>query len=142
MKDDLHNNVSVKRVISPIAVGTTGTGQTGVVIDKLGYGGVEFDIAYGSISGATAVFTVTMKEGDVTGTLASVADSDMLGLEINAGLASGVRASGTTKNVTKRLGYKGLKRYVTVNVKSTVTAGAIVGVNAILHKPELMPVAT
>lgn len=142
MKADLHNNMSAVRVISPVAVGTTGTGVSGKIIDRLGYGGVEFIVEYGTITGATAVYTVTMKEGDVTGTMTSVGDSDMLGTELGAGLASGVRASGTTKNVTHRVGYKGLKRYVTMNIKSTVTATTPVAITALLFKPELAPVAT
>lgn len=142
MRADLHNNISAVRVVSPVAIGTTGTGQTGKVIDRLGYGGVEFIIDYGTITAVNAVFTATMKEGDVTGTLTSVADGDMLGLEANVVPATGTRTSGTTKNVTKRIGYKGLKRYVTMNLKSTVTAGPPVGITAILFRPEIMPVAT
>jgi hypothetical protein len=40
--NDMHNNVKVLRVISPVAIGTTGTGKTGKIIDRQGYGGVEF----------------------------------------------------------------------------------------------------
>jgi hypothetical protein len=139
---ELHNNISAQRCIAPVAVGTTGTGTTGKVIDRRGYRGVEFIISYGTITGVTSVFTVIMKEGDTTGTLTSVADADMLGLEANAGLASGTRASGTNKNVTKRIGYKGIKRYVTVLVKSTVTATTPISVDALLYGPDLGPVAT
>lgn len=142
MRADLHNNVSIVRVISPVAIGTTGTGQTGKVIDRMGYGGVEFDISYGTITATNATFTVTVKEGDVTGTMTSVADADLLGLEANVVPTTGTRTSGTTKNVTKRIGYKGIKRYVQVNIKSTATAGTPVGVNAILFKPEVAAVAT
>ena len=132
---ELHNNCEVRRVISPVAVGTTGTGQTGKIIDRQGYDGVEFLIGYGTITATAATFTVTVKEGDVTGTLTSVADADLLGTESAAGLAAGARTSGTTKNVTKKIGYKGSKRYVQVNVKSTATAGTPVSVNAVLFNP-------
>lgn len=142
MKADLHDNVSIQRVISPVAIGTTGTGQTGKIIDRQGYGGVEFDVAYGTITATNAVYTLTIKEGDVTSAMTSVADADLLGLEANAVPATGTRTSGSTKNVTKRIGYKGIKRYVQANLKSTATAGTLVAVNAILHKPELAPVAT
>lgn len=139
---ELHNYVDVERVISPVAIGTTGTGQTGKIIDRRGYRGVEFVIAYGSITATNAAYTVTVKEGDVTGTLTSVADTDLLGLEANPTPGTGTRTSGTTKNVTKRLGYVGTKRYVQCNVKSTVTAGTLVSVDAILYGPSLFPVAT
>jgi hypothetical protein len=139
---DLHNNVKVIRVISPVAVGTTGTGKTGKVIDRKGFQSVEFDVAYGAITATNAAFTVTVKEGDATGALTSVADADLLGTEAAATPGTGARASGTTMNVTKRVGYKGVKRYVQCNVKSTVTAGTPIAVNAILGDPHQAPVAT
>lgn len=130
--DDLYSGLNITRVISPVAVGTTGTGQTGKIIDRKGYiGPVLFDVSYGTITATNATYTVTVKEGDVTGTLTSVADIDLIGTEAAAVPSTGTRTSGSTKNVTKKIAYKGGKRYVQCNVKSTVTAGTIVGVNAI-----------
>jgi len=131
--DDLYSGLKVQRVISPVAVGTTGTGQTGKIIDRKGYiGPVLFNVGFGSITATNATFTVTVKEGDVTGTLTSAADADLIGTEALAGVgATGTRTSGTSKNVTKKIGYKGAKRYVQVNVKSTVTAAVPVAVTAI-----------
>lgn len=142
MPRDLHSNIKVQRVIAPIAIGTTGTGQTGKIIDRLGYQGVEFIASYGTITATDAAYTATVKHGDVTGTLTSVADGDLLGLEANVVPAIGARVSGTNKNVAKRIGYIGTKRYVTMNLKSTVSAGTIVGVNAVLSHPQTAPVAT
>lgn len=137
---DLHNNSRALRVITPVAVGTTGTGQTGKIIDRQGYGGIEFICSYGSITATNAVFTVTVKEGDVTGTLTSVADADLLGTEALAGVAAAAtRTSGTSKNVVKRIGYKGNKRYVNASIKSTVTAGTIISCEAVLYSPSVMP---
>jgi hypothetical protein len=108
--NDLHNNSRAQRVVPPVAVGTTGTGQTGKVIDRQGYGGVEFICGYGAVTATNAVFTVTVKEGDVTSSLTSVADADLLGTELLAGVgATASRVSGTSKNVVKRIGYKGLE---------------------------------
>ncbi|MBK5958104.1 hypothetical protein CCR97_08220 [Rhodoplanes elegans] len=129
--DDLYSSLKVTRVIPPVAVGTTGTGQTGKIIDRQGYvGPVLFTVGYGAITSSTAVFTVTVKEGDVTGTLTSVADTDLIGTESAAGLAAGARTSNSTKLVTKKIAYKGAKRYVQCNVKSTATAGTPVHVDA------------
>ena len=139
---DLHNNCRAQRVVSPVAVGTTGTGQTGKVIDTQGYGGVEFIVDYGTVTATNAVFTVVVKEGSVTGTLTSVAAADLLGTELLAGLAATTgRTSGTSKNVSKRVGYKGSNRYVSANISSTVTAGTPVGITAILHSPNVAPTA-
>lgn len=138
---DMHDAVQQKSVIYPQACGVTGTGVTGKVIDRQGYDSLEFFIHYGSVSGATATVTMTVLEGDATGSLASVADADLLGTEVLASLATGARASGTTKNVGKRIGYKGNKRYVTVKEVPTVTAGALVSVMAVLSNPSVRPTA-
>ena len=136
---DLHNSTRVLRVVSPVAVGTTGTGQTGKVIDRQGYSGVEFLVSYGTITATAATYTVTVVHGDATGTLTSVADADLVGTEALAGLGAATRTSGTGKNVSKRVGYRGNKRYVSANIKSTSTAGTLVSINALLHSPDVGP---
>ena len=137
---DLHNNMDATVVVEPVAVGTTGTGQTGGIIDLQGYGGVEFVVSVGAITATNAVFTVVVMEGDVTGTLTSVADADLLGTELLAGVVGATRVDGTTEKVTKRVGYNGGKRYVQANISSTVTAGTPVSISAVLHSPNVAPV--
>ena len=139
---DLHNTTRAQRVISPVAVGTTGTGQTGKIIDRQGFRGVEFICAYGSITATNAVFTVTVKDGDTTGALTSVGDWDLLGTELLAGVAAAAtRTSGVSKNVVKRIGYRGYRRYVNCSIKSTATAGTLISCEALLHSPQVMPTA-
>lgn len=138
---DLHNNMDATVCIESVAVGTTGTGQVGGVIDLQGYGGVEFVCNYGAITATNAVFSVVVQEGDVTGTLTSVADADLLGTELLAGVAAAVRTDGTTEKVCKRVGYRGAKRYVNATISSTVTAGTPVSCTAVLHSPNVAPVA-
>lgn len=135
------NGLAVVRAISPVAIGTTGTGQTGRIIDRQGYiGAVLFTVSYGSITATGAQYTVTIKEGDVTGTLTSVADIDLIGTEAAAVPGTGARVSGTTMRVTKKIGYKGGKRYVQCSVKSTATAGTLIAVDAI-QQPAHAPAA-
>jgi hypothetical protein len=138
---DLHNNVRTKMAIVPQAMGN-GTAFAGNIIDRKGYGSVEFDVAYGSITTTGTTVTALVKEGDATGSLTSVADGDLLGTEALVGLAAGARVAGTGKEVAKRIGYKGNKRYVqlTLTRGGTTSAGAI-GANAILSSPEAAPVA-
>lgn len=139
---DLHAKVRTVVGVAPVAIGTTGTGQVGKVIDTSGYSGVEFLIAYGSVTATTALFTVTLNEGDVTGTMTAVAAADQLGTTLLAGLAAAAtRTSGVSKNVTKRIGYSGAKRYVQCGVKSTTTAGTLVSITALLHSPNVAPTA-
>lgn len=139
----LHYIIDAKRSIAPVAVGTTGTGQTGKIVDRKGFNQVEFILGYGSITATNAVFTLTLKEGDVTGTMTSIADADLDGTESAAGVAAAAsRTSGVSKNVTKRVGYRGTKRYVQANIKSTVTAAVPVSATVIMSRPEQAPVAT
>lgn len=138
---DLHNNISAKRVVGPVAIGANGT-VTGKIIDRQGYGGVEFITSYGAITTTGTVATVVAFEGDVTGTMTSVADADLLGTEALASRLGGATTSGTGANVSKRLGYKGTKRYVRVDVvKTGTTSVGCVAVSAILLNPAVAPVA-
>lgn len=140
---DLHNNISRKRSISPVAIGTTGTGKTGVIVDTRGYEAVEFEFDYGTITATNATITPTVFHGDTTGAMTSIANADLIGTEAAAGIAAGTpRTSGSNKNVSKRLGYKGKKRYVQAKLVSTITAGTPVAATVLLGKPRNAPVAT
>ncbi len=131
--NDLHNCMRAKAVITPVAIGAPAT-KTGLVIDRQGYGGVEFIASYGSVTTTGSSVALVVKEGDVTGTLTSVADADLLGTEALAGLAAGARVAGTGKEVSKRVGYTGLKRYVSVDaINAGTTSTASLSVTAILH---------
>jgi len=135
---DLHDNIKIVRSISPVAGAATGK-----VIDRAGYASCELEISYGSVTATNATIIPVLLEGDVTGTMTSVADSNMIGLELNASIKqAATRTSGTSKNVTKRVGYIGTKRYVSCNTLQTVTAAVINGANFILGSPVNVPVAT
>lgn len=140
---DLHNNVKALRVIAPIAIGANGT-KAGKVIDRLGYGGVEFIASYGAVTTTGTIVTLIVREGDVTGTLTSVADADLLGTEVLASLPvqATARTSEVGKNVSKRVGYKGIKRYVSVDaVGSGTTSVGCVSVEAVMFNPNIAPLS-
>ena len=141
---DAHNTNKVVRCISPISLGATGSGgKTGVVVDRAGYEGVEFVFSYGTVTATNATVVPIVKEGDVTGTLTSIADSYLLGTEANASLGqAATRTSGTSKNVTKRLGYIGGKRYVSAVMPPTVSGAIVAGCNVHLTRARNQPVAT
>lgn len=135
---DPHSNMRTLMGIVPVAIGANGT-VTGLVKDRQGYGAVEFIISYGSVTTTGTVVTPVIKEGDVTGSMTSVADTYLRGTEALAALpAATPRTAGTTKEVTKRVGYVGTKRYVSCDlVKTGVTSVGIVGVNIVLMRPYL-----
>lgn len=139
---DLHNMIDAERSIAPVAK-TTIAATVGKVVDLKGYEGCEFIISYGSITATDATLTPIIKDGDATGSLASVADTYLLGTESGAGIAAGTpRTSNSNKNVTKRIGYIGTKRYVNCSITSTVTAATIVSAIVIKGYPSRQPVAT
>ena len=139
---DLHSNIRTKTTISPLAIGANAT-KTGLVVDRQGYGGVEFIASYGAVTTTGTVVTIVIKDGDATGTMTSVADDYLLGTEALASLpAATPRTAGTTKEVTKRIGYIGTKRYVqALAVQTGVTSVGVVGVAAVLHSPNVAPTA-
>ena len=139
---DLHNNVRTLMGIVPVAIGANGT-KTGLVKDRQGYGSVEILLHYGSVTTTGTIVTVIVKEGDVTGTMTSVADTSLLGTEALASLpAATPRTAGTTKEVTKRIGYTGQKRYVSIDAVGTgVTSVGTVGATILLGRPYNAPLA-
>jgi len=139
---DLHSNMRTKTTISPVAIGPNAT-KTGLVVDRQGFGGVEFLASYGAVTTTGTIVTLVVKDGDVTGTMTSVADSFLLGTEALASLlAATPRTAAITKEVTKRIGYVGVKRYVSCSaVQTGTTSVGVVGVAAILHNPALAPQA-
>lgn len=140
--NDLQSNVKAMLSIAAVAAGATGT-TAGKIIDRRGYGGVEFLIGYGAISTTGSAVAVVVKEGDVTGTLTSVADVDLVGTEALAGVAAGTpKTSGVSQNVVKRIGYKGVKRYVQLSfTNSGTTSAGLVWSDALLFNPEIAPVS-
>src|SRR5574340_175076 len=141
MRTDHHTQSRTARAIDPIAIGANAT-KTGKIVDRSGYGGVEFIASYGAVTTTGTVVTLVCLEGDTTGSMTSVADADLIGTELLASLPvqATSRTSGVGKNVTKRLGYKGGKRYVRVDAVSTgTTSVGAVSVTALLHSPQFSP---
>jgi len=139
---DLHDNCRTLMGIVPVAIGANGT-VTGLVKDRQGYGGVEIIASYGAVTTTGSIVTLVVKEGDATGTMASVANADLVGTEALASLpAATPRTAGTTKEVTKRVGYIGNKRYVSCDaVKTGTTSVGTVGIAILLHSPYNAPTA-
>lgn len=141
--NDFHNQFTLKaQVIYPQAVGTTGAtnGVLSGVIDRRGYGGVEFIYSYGTIPSTTESITPVVLECETSGgSFTSVADGDLIGTEAAAGVAAATRVSGSTKNVSKKLCYKGNKPFLKTRMYGVGTATAIVSAAALLHNPRRLP---
>jgi len=139
---DLHSNIKTMCAIIPAAIGANAT-KTGPVRDRQNYGAVEFVFNYGSVTTTGTVCTVIIKEGDVTGTMTSVADADLIGTEALASLlATTPRTADVSKEVSKRVGYKGSKRYVQALVVQTgVTSVGCVSCDLVMTNANLSAVS-
>ncbi|UOK71706.1 hypothetical protein [Ancylobacter polymorphus] len=135
---DLVNNVTPKVAIAPVVV-ADGTAQVSGAIDTQGYESVTFLIATGTLADADATWTVTVKEGDTStqGNHTAVADADLIGLESTAGFIF------SDDGATRKIGYKGSKRYVSIEIDDvTANSGnAPMAVIALLGHPRSRPTA-
>ena len=121
---DLHNIIQPVRVRSPAVAGTTGT-KAGQVIDMAGFESIEFIIANGA-QGSSVTVTPVIKSGSATGSLASCADSELLGTEA---AAAALLAGAGGANAVAKIGYIGSDRYVTCDL---IIGGAATGVHSVV----------
>lgn len=124
-RHDLHNSIKVARAFDPRSI-TSDTTTVGTEIDLAGYETCEFAIAYGALADTDIVPELT-ECATSGGTFTAVADGDLLGTEAEAGTTQ------AAASVTKKLGYRGSKRYVKLTMVTTSTTGAnLVGALAVL----------
>lgn len=118
---DLHNNISVRRAISPAAAVTDDTPLVSTIIDTSGYEAVEFVAAIGALADANATFAVLVEHGDAANLsdAEAVPDVNLIGLESGAGFQF------DDDNETRKIGYVGIKRYVRVTVTPTGNTGDV-----------------
>jgi len=134
---DLASNIHVKRVLSPVSVSDT-TAQVGEIIDRKGCESLAYIIATGSIADADATFTILLEEGDAANLsdAAAVADADLIGTEALAAFQF------DDDNETRKLGYKGNKRYTRLTITPVGNAsGALLSAVAVLGHPQIAPTA-
>lgn len=131
---EMFNNITLKRVISPVSVADT-TAQVGTVVDRQGYGQVVYAIATGSIADVDATFTILLEESDASGSgFAAVADADLLGTEVLAAFQF------DDDNECRKLGYKGNKRYTRLTITPVANASAaLLSAVAIMGSPTIVP---
>jgi hypothetical protein len=139
---DLHSSIKASLAIIPLPLGANAT-KTGLIIDRQGYGGVEFVIELWLRHDHGHHRHGRVKEGDVTGTLTSVADADLLGTETLASLlAATPRTAGTTKEVPSASATRAQAlRPTDIAGANRRHLGRLVSASAILFNPNVSPVA-
>jgi hypothetical protein len=137
MNNDLFNCINLKRAISPYDHATGDAAVTSEIIDMQGNSALVFAIATGSLADADATFTTLIQESDDSGMsgATAVADADLLGTEA---LASFIFSD---DNKCFKVGYKGIKRYVTLTITPANNAGAALLCAVAILCPRLQPTA-
>ncbi|WP_295143874.1 hypothetical protein [uncultured Reyranella sp.] len=138
MARDIHNNLHVRRGISPAAAVVDNTPFVSQIADLLGYEAAEFVILTGALADADATFTTLVEHGDAANLsdAAAVPDDQLIGLE--------TQASFTFADDDKvfKIGYRGPKRYARVTVTPAANAGnAFVAGVWVLGHPRNRPTA-
>ena len=134
---EFHNNIQVKRAISPVSGAIDNTAQVSQIIDRQGYDALEFLIATGSIADADATFVVLVEDGDAANLsdAAAVADAELAGTETTAGFQF------DDDNEVRKIGYLGAKRYVRLTITPAANTGAwLIAAVAVLNRAAVQPV--
>lgn len=137
MKFDLMNHIDPVVALDPVVV-TDGTKQTSRVVDLQGYHGCAFIIACGTLADSDAVWDVTIKEGDsaTQGEHTAVSDDDLIGTEALAQIEAA-----NDDQLCRKIGYKGSKRYVSIEMDDTTanSGNAPFCIIALRGRPEYAP---
>lgn len=134
---DLMNNIHTVAAIVPVVL-TDNTAVVSAIIDRAGYESLTFAFVLGTLADADATFAVTVEEGDTSNLAdtAAPAATDLIG---STTLANFTFAD---DGETRKLGYKGKRRYVRVTLTPSANAGnAPVSAIAILGNPRHAPTA-
>ena len=132
---DLLNLVHPVRAISPVSVADN-TAQVGVIVDRQGYESLTFLIAIGAVADPDATFTVHLDHGSAADLSdgALVPAADLLGTTTLAGFRF------DDDNETRKIGYRGIKRYVRLTITPVNNAAAaLISSIALLGHPALVP---
>jgi len=133
---DMMNHIHPVRAISPVAAVADNTPFVSEVIDTRGYDSLTFLLMTGALADADATFAVLVEDGDdpALSDAAAVADDELIGTEALAGFTF------ADDNETRKIGYRGHKRYVRMTVTPTGNSGnAFLAAVALLGHPHRQP---
>lgn len=137
MTRDLHSNIKVSPEIDPAAIISGNGTTTGNTIDTVDYASLEFVFQSGAVTDGT--FTITIYHGDASNMSdeAACSSTDLLG-----SAPTFVGATSADDSATKRVGYRGSKRYVRAKaVQTGATTGGFFSAIAVQGHPRTAPVA-
>jgi hypothetical protein len=115
MKLDLHNNILVKRLISPQKQTNADTAIVSQIIDMEGYSSCELVIAYGGITDANVTFVTLVEDGNNS----SLTDNAAVDSSYLLGTVAGATPLFSDDDKVFKLGYVGPKRYLRLTITPT-----------------------
>ena len=133
---DLHNNIHLKRGISPAAAVADNTPFVSQIADLAGYDAAEFAILTGALADADATFTTLVEHGEAANLsdAAAVPDDQLLGLETQASFLF------SDDDKVFKIGLRTSKRYARVTITPAANTGnAFVAGVWILGRPRNRP---
>ena len=131
---DLHNNIKAIRAFG--ATITSNTTTQGTIIDTTGYESLEFVIVSNQLADGNYVPQIQESDDAALTGATTVAAGDLLGTAAAATFVA------TDDNVAKKIGYRGNRRYVRLNLVSTsVTTGGPLAAVAILSHARNVPLS-
>ncbi len=112
MQCDLYHEIVPKQLFPYAANTNADTAIVSDIIDTLGYNSLTLILHTHALTDADATATVLVEDGDVSNLSdnVAVADAQLLGTEAGMGLTF------ADDNVTHKIGYRGIRRYVRVTV--------------------------
>jgi len=133
---DQMNNIHPVVAVAPM-VFSNGATIVGQAVNRTGFRSATFLIALGTLSDADAEWAVTIKEGDTDNVSehTPVNDVDLIGTEALAGFTH------ASDNSCRKIGYKGVKKYISIEIDDSVgnSTSAAVCVIALLGDPANAP---
>ncbi|MGJ5000567.1 hypothetical protein ACQR10_04535 [Bradyrhizobium sp. HKCCYLRH2060] len=133
---ELHDNIDVKRGISPAAATTDNTAFVSQILDTQGIYSAEFVILCGSLADVDATFAVLAEEGEQANLSDNTAvdDKDLVGLETAAGFDF------SADNKVFKLGFRPSgKRYKRVTITPANNTGNAFVAGVWITRPLLTP---
>ena len=112
MHHDLYNTIKAAPSIAPQVQTNSDAAIVGAIVDHLGFNAACYVVQTGTLTDADATTTFLLEEGDAANLsdAAAVADADLIGTE------AGSAVTFANDLVTRKLGYKGRKRYTRLTV--------------------------
>jgi hypothetical protein len=144
MRDNLHNNALRVAIAPPATAVADNTPIVGNWIDRLGFEALTFGILTGNLADADATFTVLVEDASAAdkSDAAAVSDDELISQTDGVAPEAAAGLDFADDNVTKKIGYIGMKQFVRVTVTPAGNSGAApIAAIAVLSHAKSRPVA-